>query len=426
MKIAFFDYIWTLAEPPKFGSGILCYQLALRLARSNNVIFYGSKAPDHQELEYTQDGITYHRISTNLIDKILGWLRVLDDWNFFSRKRPFYASRLCDFRYYWQIGKDLQSQNCDVIQINFTFHVAPLIRALNPQAKIVVFLQTEWLTQLDHQMVAKQLEAVDLIIGCSNYITNKIRNQFPTIPCETVFNGVDINHFKVNPEVKNTQKEGIVTLLFVGRVSPEKGIHILLQAFNQVILKYPQVQLKIVGPEDQYGVLPVQMLDTEDPYVENLIPFYQGKYSQQLRQIISAHAASSVSFVGPIKQLDLVEHYQKADIFVFPSVWNEPFGIPLVEAMAMELPIIATHSGAFPEIVEDEKTGLLVERANPDALATAILQLLEDKNLRDVMGKAARKQAVNKFSWEKINENLLIKYQNLFGSDKYVVKTKIS
>ncbi|MEY3064678.1 MAG: spore coat protein [Cyanobacteriota bacterium] len=67
MKIAFFDYIWTLAEPPKFGSGILCYQLALRLARDNDLIFYGSKAAHHQELEYSEDGITYRRIPNNFI-----------------------------------------------------------------------------------------------------------------------------------------------------------------------------------------------------------------------------------------------------------------------------------------------------------------------------------------------------------------------
>ncbi|MEY3065661.1 MAG: spore coat protein, partial [Cyanobacteriota bacterium] len=65
MKIAFFDYVWTFAEPPKFGSGILCYQLALRLARGNDLIFYGSKAAHHQELEYSEDGITYRRIPNN-------------------------------------------------------------------------------------------------------------------------------------------------------------------------------------------------------------------------------------------------------------------------------------------------------------------------------------------------------------------------
>ena len=183
MKIAFFDYVWTFAEPPKFGSGILCYQLALRLARGNDLIFYGSKAAHHQELEYSEDGITYRRIPNNFIDKILGLLYVLDDWKIFPAKRPFFTSILSDFKYYWQIAKDLQSQNCDIIQINFAFHVSPLIRAFNPQAKIVIFLQTEWLTQLDPKMIERKLKAVDLVIGCSDYITNQIRTRFPNVHC---------------------------------------------------------------------------------------------------------------------------------------------------------------------------------------------------------------------------------------------------
>lgn len=413
MKIAFFDYVWTFAEPPKFGSGILCYQLALRLARGNDLIFYGSKAAHHQELEYSEDGITYRRIPNNFIDKILGLLYVLDDWKIFPAKRPFFTSILSDFKYYWQIAKDLQSQNCDIIQINFAFHVSPLIRAFNPQAKIVIFLQTEWLTQLDPKMIERKLKAVDLVIGCSDYITNQIRTRFPNVPCQTIFNGVDINHFVVNNEAKKNKKKEIKTLLFVGRISPEKGLHILLEAFNKVILQYPQVQLKLIGPEGKYGVLPIQMINTEDPYFQTLIPFYQGEYSDQLRQIISPNAANSVCFFGPVEQLDLVEHYQDADIFIFPSVWNEPFGIPLVEAMAMELPVIATYSGAFPEIVEDEKTGLLVERSNADALAEAILRLLSDENLSQEMGKAGRQRVVDKFSWEQITETLLVEFQKI-------------
>ena len=199
----------------------------------------------------------------------------------------------------------------------------------------------------------------------------------------------------------------------MGRISPEKGLHILLEAFNKVILQYPQVQLKLIGPEGKYGVLPIQMINTEDPYVQTLIPFYQGEYSDQLRQIISPNAANSVCFFGPVEQLDLGEHYQDADIFIFPSVWNEPFGIPLVEAMAMELPVIATYSGAFPEIVEDEKTGLLVERSNADALAEAILRLLSDENLSQEMGKAGRQRVVDKFSWEQISETLLVEFQKI-------------
>ena len=412
MKIAFFDYPWTLGEPPTVGS--LClysYQMGRYLARYNEVIFYGSKAPHHQELEYYEEGILYRRIPKSFIDQILEPLNFPDNWQISNPKRPFFASRLYYLGYYLQIARDIQSQQCDVIHMHLVSQFVPLIRAFNPKAKIVLHMNTEWLTQLDSVMIERQIEQVDLVIGCSDYVTNKIHKSFPNIKCKTIFNGVDVNHFL--PKDKNSQlKENrIKKLLFVGRISPEKGVHILLEAFNKVILHYPNVQLKIIGPEN--AVLPWEMMNREDPNVVKLTPFYKENYSSQLRKIISANAANSVFFVGIVENFKLIEYYEQSDIFIFPSVWNEPFGIPIIEAMAMELPVIATYSGAFPELVEQGKTGLLVERSDADALTEAILCLLEDENLSKAMGKAGRQRAVEKFSWDRLSESLLDRYKQI-------------
>jgi glycosyltransferase involved in cell wall biosynthesis len=95
----------------------------------------------------------------------------------------------------------------------------------------------------------------------------------------------------------------------------------------------------------------------------------------------------------------LVPYYHSASIFVFPSVWEEPFGMPLVEAMASNTPVVATRGGAFLEIVEDGVSGLLVERSNVQALADAILQLISNPEQRDAMAKAAFERASAVFSW---------------------------
>jgi glycosyltransferase involved in cell wall biosynthesis len=287
----------------------------------------------------------------------------------------------------------------------------PLIRAFNPKAKIVLHMNTEWLTQLDPVMIERQIEQVDLVIGCSDYVTNKIQKSFPNIKCKTIFNGVDVNHFSPKNKDSQIKANAIKQLVFVGRISPEKGVHILLEAFNKVILHYPNVQLKIIGPEN--AILPWEMMNREDPNVLKLTPFYKENYSSQLRKIISANAANSVFFVGTVENFKLIEYYEQSDIFIFPSVWNEPFGIPIIEAMAMELPVIATNSGAFPELVEQGKTGLLVERSDADALAEAILCLLEDENLSKAMGKAGRQRAVEKFSWDRLSESLFERYKQI-------------
>lgn len=108
----------------------------------------------------------------------------------------------------------------------------------------------------------------------------------------------------------------------------------------------------------------------------------------------------SVSFTGLVQHSELHKHYQNSDVFILPSVCHEAFGMPIIEAMAMELPVIATRSGAFPEIVKEGQTGILVEPGDSDALAEAILILLSDENLRKSMGKSGQQRALEKFSWK--------------------------
>ncbi|MDB9373572.1 glycosyltransferase family 4 protein [Nodularia sphaerocarpa] len=414
MKIAFFDYPVTLAEPPKSGGiRLVSYALALRLARAGHeVLFYGSKG-SYQELEYYEDGIIYRRIPDSWFDKILEPLNYLDTWNISHPQRPFYASQLffCDF--YRQVAQDIQAQQCDVIHMNIVFQFVPLIRAYNPQAKIVLHIHSDFLPLFDPVIVKKHLKSVDLVIGCSNYLTNQVRKYLPHINSQTIYNGADIHHFTVpnDHENKQAQKKDSKQILFVGRISPEKGVHVLIDAFNKVISRYPQVQLKLVGSEN--ALVPWYTLDRQDPQIQNLRPYYQGSYRSQLQDRIAPTAASSVFFLGKIPHLELISYYQQADIFIFPSVWNEAFGMPIVEAMSMGLPVIATRGGAFPELVEDEKTGLLVQRGDADALAAAILRLLLDDNLTIAMGEAGKHRAVEKFAWDDQAEKLLHQYHRI-------------
>src|SRR5204863_4541962 len=104
--------------------------------------------------------------------------------------------------------------------------------------------------QLDRHMVEPRLRNCDLIVACSHYIANKIRNTFPQIGtrCRVIYNGADVSSFAPKGQC-NLVRPGRKSLLFVGRISPEKGIHILLEAFKKVVEHYPQVELRIIGPE---------------------------------------------------------------------------------------------------------------------------------------------------------------------------------
>jgi glycosyltransferase involved in cell wall biosynthesis len=120
-----------------------------------------------------------------------------------------------------------------------------------------------------------------------------------------------------------------------------------------------------------------------------------------------------VTISGPTPYSDLIKRYCNSDLFVFPSVWKEPFGMPVAEAMACGTPVVATRSGGITEIIEHGKTGFLVERGDPSSLADAILLLLEDQNLRKSMGKAGRQRAVELFTWDRIAQVLVSCYRQI-------------
>ena len=98
---------------------------------------------------------------------------------------------------------------------------------------------------------------------------------------------------------------------------------------------------------------------------------------------------------------EICAHYARAGIFVFPSLWHEPFGIPVIEAMAAGLPVVATRAGALPEVVVDGETGILVERGDSAGLADAIGTLLADPQLRQRMGAAGRRRVQQLFTWDR-------------------------
>ena len=119
----------------------------------------------------------------------------------------------------------------------------------------------------------------------------------------------------------------------------------------------------------------------------------------------------NVEFLGSISRNRLPEYYSQADIFVLPSVY-EPFGIVILEAMAARLPVVASNVGGIPEIVKNNKTGLLMPSKEPKALASAIEALVDDAHLRKIMGAAGRRRVERYFTWERIAKKTLEIYEN--------------
>jgi glycosyltransferase involved in cell wall biosynthesis len=112
----------------------------------------------------------------------------------------------------------------------------------------------------------------------------------------------------------------------------------------------------------------------------------------------------------------LPDVFGHAGILAFPSIWHEPFGMPVVEAMGSGLPVIATDGGAFPETVDDGQTGFLVARGDATELANALRTLLRSEERRRSMGTSGFQKAVGEFTWDRVVSDLRYKYLSLLQS----------
>ncbi|MCK5862146.1 MAG: glycosyltransferase family 4 protein, partial [Candidatus Hydrogenedentes bacterium] len=115
--------------------------------------------------------------------------------------------------------------------------------------------------------------------------------------------------------------------------------------------------------------------------------------------------------VGKIAHEDIPRAYQRADICVVPSVWDEPFGLVALEAMASGLPVCASRVGGLQDIVIHEETGLLFERGSAVSLATVLGKMLDSTALCHTLGEAGRSRVLKTYRWETILEQY---YPSLF------------
>jgi glycosyltransferase involved in cell wall biosynthesis len=435
MKIAFIHQPINIISPKgRTGSiEIITYEMARRLAPQCDVVVYARKWRYQKEFEY-DEGVRYRRISTifdewhNYLQYGIDRLEKISGINalnqsirrvllFRDAKRPLFASRWYYWNYALQVARHLRKEKCDIVHIQTFSQFVPIIRAFNPEIKIVLHMHCEWLTQLDYRMIESRLKHTDLIIGVSDYITEKIRHRFPQFAsrCQTLYNGIDINTFVNENHESAPNTNDTKQLLYVGRVSPEKGVHVLLEAFHNVLRQYPRAQLKIVG---QQGALPIEYLValSDDSREKGLKRFYRGNYISFLKNQLSSSDARHVTFAGTVAHQLIAKLYSDADVCIIPSEVNEPLGMPVIEAMGSGVPVVATRGGGIPEIVVDGKTGLLVERGDASAMAEAILRLLSDEELKNSVARAGRKQA-RVFSWDKIVKKLFHLYKNICSAE---------
>lgn len=229
-------------------------------------------------------------------------------------------------------------------------------------------------------IVARRLDGV---IADSRSSAQEVHRIFrvPESKMRPVYPGVDTNVFE---RLDGHRKER-GRLIMVGRTGDrKKGILYLLQALQ--LLKGDDVDIKLIV---------VDKVTPGDSYALALVK----KYGLE----------GMVTFTGRITTEELVREYSASEIAITPSVY-EGFGLPAAEAMACEVPVIATTAGALPEVVAEGETGILVPPQDPHALARAIKRLYGDEPLRRRMGGEGRRRVEQCFSWNQAAKQVLDVY----------------
>jgi glycosyltransferase involved in cell wall biosynthesis len=201
-------------------------------------------------------------------------------------------------------------------------------------------------------------------------------------------NGIDVNEFAGATE--NSKAAGRRELHLgdepvigiIARLSDVKGHDILIRAFKNVVQKYPGAKLVIIG---------------------------QGKEEKGLKKLVEEQTLAANVVFYPVlgKTSQLLPAF---DVFVMPSL-QEGLGLSVMEAQAAGLPVVASRVGGIPDLIEDGKTGLLVEPRDVEGLARAVIRLLDDKGYAGQLARAGQEFIRKNFSAEKMVEATIKTYE---------------
>ncbi len=224
------------------------------------------------------------------------------------------------------------------------------------------------------------VEAAHRVIAVSAKMREDILAHFDADPARVVVihNGIDPDLFKRTEARDALARLGVRPpyVLFVGRITDQKGIFHLLEASRRL-------------PAGVQVVVCASAPDT--PEIE-----------ERLRRAVAG--MPTVRWINEMVPVDVVTQlYSHAAVFACPSVY-EPFGLINLEAMACETVVVASAVGGIVEVVEDGKTGILVPPAQPDVLAEAITQVLANPERAREMGRAGRRRVEAHFAWTSIAE----------------------
>lgn len=413
MKIAMVAQPYDGLLPPNQNSiGLIAYNTVLELAREADVTLFGKRpAGRGRGLDLPLDVSYVASASDDLLQFVSLHYPRWAKWLGVSEKADTYPG------YVRAVARELDRKDISVVHVMNYWNWSGRLRGGHRRRRIVLEMHAEWLSQMDAAQVRTQLDQVDVLVAVSHHIANLFRAAHPAYQGKivTAYNGVDQETFSPG-QSRLAVRSDEWSILFVGRVSPEKGIHTLIEAFADIAGADDRARLWIVGSRT---TLRPDFLVTisSDPLVRALNRFYGGAegddYQTYLDTLIrNLNLGDKVRFVGRVPHENLPDWYRAARVVVNPSV-SESFGISVVEGMACARPVVGTRVGGMLETIVDGETGRTVEPERPDLLADAILSLVANPELASAMGVKGRERVAKIFTWRARAHRLLAAYREV-------------
>ena len=350
--------------------------MAHGLARAGHKVVVVSRALSQAQHYFESDGVEVHRILPRLNPHSTRVVWRLNRW--WEGYRLAVAMQLREI---------LRERHIDIIE-SPELHAEPLFYSLlHSQPPLVVRLHsgsrvvanfeptpakgTKLNARLENWLVSKAAR----VTSPSNALLTSTLNGRASADCKVIPNPVDTDYFK--PDSYSAEGKSFPSVLCVGRPRYLKGFHVLAQAIPKVWKETPETRFTLVpAPMGKGGGAP------RDAFAGSL----GGLLDDPRVQVIDS-----------VQRDRMPAFYRNATVCVVPSLW-EGFGYVCAEAMACGTPVVASRTGGLAEIVEDGRSGVLVEPGNAEELAQAILRVIRDPEQRAQISAAARKRVVEEFS----------------------------
>jgi glycosyltransferase involved in cell wall biosynthesis len=247
------------------------------------------------------------------------------------------------------------------------------------------------LTWLYERVTSPAYRSADLVIAVSPHIAAlALKRGAKAATTVVIPNGIDPAEIGLDANGTSAKQLGSrLELLYVGRLSIEKGIAMLIESARLLRLGRTAFRLRIAGT----GAL----------------------FRDVQQKIAELELQEHVMLLGQVRRQDLGELYRSADVLCVPSN-SEPFGLVILEAMASGIAVVATEVGGIPSVLVNGVTGLLCPVADAPAFAAALARLSQEPQQVQGMGQAGRERAASKFNWARIGDALSHAIDPLFSA----------